>query len=59
MKAKDWIRQFKEQAAKGDIKLWFLTSTGEWRQIDGDEEMPKGRMQLQIGFEYYDFYNSQ
>lgn len=59
MKAKDWIKEFREQAAKADIKLWFLTSTSEWRYIDIDEEIPKGRMQLQIGLAYYDFYNSQ
>jgi hypothetical protein len=59
MKAKDWIKQFKEQAAKADIKLWFLTSTGEWKLLADDEEMPKGRIQVQIGFNYYDYYNSK
>lgn len=59
MKARDFIKEFREQVAKADIKLWFLTSTSEWREIDIDEEMPKGRMQLQIGWAYYDFYNSQ
>ena len=58
MKAKDWINQFREQATKADIKVWFLTSTGEWKLLD-DEEMPKGRMQLQVGFEYYDYYNTK
>ena len=58
MRAKDWISQFKEQA-KGDIKLWFLTSTSEWKLLGDNDEMPKGRMQLQVGFKYYDFYNSK
>jgi hypothetical protein len=57
MKAKEWLEQFKEQVTTADMKLWFLTSTGEWRQVD--EEIPKGRMQLQIGFSYYDFYNTK
>jgi len=57
VKTREWIKQFREQVSKVDIKLWFLTSTGEWRQVD--EEIPKGRMQLQIGFSYYDFYNTQ
>ena len=59
MKATDWLGQFKEQVAATDIKLWYLTSTGEWKEINPDEEMPHGRMQLQVGFEYYDFYNTK
>lgn len=58
MKAKDFIKEFREQAEKADIKLWFLTPTGEWKLLD-DEEMPKGRMQIQIGFSYYDFFNTK
>jgi len=58
MKAKDFIKEFREQAATADIKLWFLTASGEWKLL-GDEEMPKGRIQLQVGLSYYDFYNSQ
>jgi hypothetical protein len=58
MKAKDFIKEFREQAATADIKLWFLAATKEWKLL-GDEEMPKGRMQIQVGFNYYDFYNSK
>jgi len=59
MKAKDFIKEFREQAATGDIKLWFLTASGEWKLLGDNDEMPKGRMQLQVGLSYYDFYNSQ
>ena len=58
MKAREWLEQFKKQVATGDTRLWFLTATKEWKLL-GDEEMPKGRMQLQVGLSYYDFYNSQ
>ena len=57
MKAREWLEQFKKQVATADIKLWFLTSTGEWKQVE--DEMPKGRLQIQIGFKYYDFYNTE
>ena len=59
MKAKDFIKEFREQAATAGIRLWFLTSTGEWKLLGDNEEMPKGRMQIQVGFNYYDFYNSK
>ena len=58
MLTREWIKQFREQATTADIKLWCLTSTGEWRYIDNDEEIPKGRVQLQVGFSYFDFYNT-
>ena len=59
MLTREWIKQFREQATTADIKLWCLTSTGEWRYIDNDEEIPKGRVQLQVGFSYFDFYNTK
>jgi len=59
MKAKDFIKEFREQAATANIKLWFLTASGEWKLLGDNEEMPKGRMQIQVGFNYYDFYNSK
>jgi hypothetical protein len=57
VKAREWLEQFKKQVATADMKLWFLTSTGEWKQVE--DEMPKGRLQIQIGFKYYDFYNTE
>jgi len=59
MNARDFIKEFREQAAKADIKLWFLTSTGEWKLLADNEEVPKGRIQLQIGLAYFDFYNTR